>query len=150
VTGVHNNSIESNQLFDKAAREALVIRIYENARGTPLTDRQVLQQTGMEDMNYVRPSITGLIERGLAQEVGKTRCPVTKRHVRLVRLANVPVQVKTSVDLDLQGHVDRDAVKALGTAILRLALEDFAASNPSVLVTFKVGDAKPEKVQIKI
>jgi hypothetical protein len=150
MTGVHENSVESNKLFDKEAREALVVHIYESARGTPLTDRQVLQRTGQEDMNYVRPSITGLIERGLAQEVGKALCPVTKRRVRLVRLANVPVSIRTSVDLDLEGPVDRDAVKSIATAILRLAVEEFASSNPSVVATFKVGDSKPEKVHIKI
>ena len=50
------------------------------------TDRQVKTILGFDDMNQVRPRITELIQLGLLEEVGKTKCPITCKMVRVVNL----------------------------------------------------------------
>ncbi len=50
------------------------------------TDRHVCTFLGFTDMNSVRPRITTLIKRGLLEECGSMRDPLTGKRVRLVRL----------------------------------------------------------------
>ncbi len=53
--------------------------------GWRLTDREIKDGIGLDDMNSVRPRITELIRDGFAVECGKARCQVTGQTVRLVR-----------------------------------------------------------------
>ena len=48
------------------------------------TDRQILTELGLPDMNNVRPRITELIKGDKLQELGAIRCPITNKTVRLV------------------------------------------------------------------
>ena len=50
------------------------------------TDRQVLMHLGLTDMNQVRPRITNLIDLGVIEHFADTRCTVTGKTVRVVRL----------------------------------------------------------------
>lgn len=53
--------------------------------GVPMTDRQVFE-TLDTDINNIRPEITRLKQAGVLREVGKVKCPVTKKTVRTVRI----------------------------------------------------------------
>ena len=52
--------------------------------GAMLTDRDIMGHMGFTDMNAVRPRITELIDAGYLMEVGKVKCPVTGKTVRVV------------------------------------------------------------------
>ena len=51
------------------------------------TDRWVMEFLSYRDMNAVRPRITELIDAGYLMEVGKIKCPVTGKTVRVVGIA---------------------------------------------------------------
>lgn len=50
-----------------------------------LTDRQVKNILGLEDMNSVRPRITEMIKKGVLMEESNTKCPITGKTVRICR-----------------------------------------------------------------
>jgi len=50
-----------------------------------MTDRQVKETLGLDDMNTVRPRITELIKKGYLTESTNTKCPVTGKTVRVCR-----------------------------------------------------------------
>ncbi len=58
---------------------------YLGSSGGRLTDREIKDGIGLDDMNSVRPRITELIRDGWAVECGRARCHVTGQTVRLVR-----------------------------------------------------------------
>ncbi len=80
---IHANSRTSHRQLDKAARRDLVLSQVPSAIG--VTDRAVAEALGFTDMNAVRPTITHLLREGVLVEDGTTRCPSTRRTVRLVR-----------------------------------------------------------------
>ncbi len=54
------------------------------------TDREIKEKMGLSDMNSVRPRITELIKSGHLEETDNTKCPVTNKTVRKVRIVNCP------------------------------------------------------------
>ena len=89
MKNIHDNSRESlleNENSGKGETYrrkimALLAKIRE-----PMTDRQVLLTLNAADVNNVRPEITRLKQAGLIEEVGKTKCPITNKTVRMVRI----------------------------------------------------------------
>lgn len=82
---IHANSMEAfTAEQDKLGRRAREILDHLNTNGAK-TDREVMNDLGYSEPNAVRPRITELVRKGLARECGKERCPVTNRHVRLVK-----------------------------------------------------------------
>ena len=61
----------------------------------PLTDRQVKNILGLEDMNSVRPRITELVKKGVLMEDSNTKCPVTGKTVRVCKRNNLSMPPKT-------------------------------------------------------
>ena len=82
---IHPHTLESYFLgkakFKTRQREILRFLIH---RGKPFTDRELMIELGFFEMNQVRPRITELLRIGAILEVGKTKCPVTRRTVRKV------------------------------------------------------------------
>lgn len=87
VQAVHANSIECFHASEaKLSKRAADVLAWITEHG-PRTDRQVAYGMGFgENLNAVRPRITELIEAGALMEVCNTRCPVTKKTVRVVDL----------------------------------------------------------------
>ncbi len=54
------------------------------------TDREIKDKMGLNDMNSVRPRITELIKSGHLEETESTKCSVTNKTVRKVRIVNCP------------------------------------------------------------
>ena len=89
---IHPNSIEShhdNQSSGKGEtyRKRIVSLLIERAE--PMTDRAIIEALHVTDVNNIRPEITRLKQRGLLKELGKVTCPVTKKTVRTVCIAEV-------------------------------------------------------------
>ena len=83
---VHKNSRkayheERPKLSDRCAT---IMEWFEWRSPNTLTDRQVMAHMRFTDMNAVRPRITELIDAGYLMEVGKVKCPVTGKTVRVV------------------------------------------------------------------
>ena len=82
---IHNNSIktyyEEKRKLGKRATEIFVFML-----GTDgcLTDRQIQLALGYAERNSVQPRITELIKSGHLYEVGRTKCQMTNKMVRLV------------------------------------------------------------------
>jgi hypothetical protein len=95
VNSIHPNSVLAywegrDELFGK--RHQKVISALR--QGGTLSDREVMIACGFSDMNAVRPRITELIEVGIVEPHGDIICPVTKKRVRLVRLAKREAQAE--------------------------------------------------------
>ena len=90
---VHDNSEESFHT-QKESGSAVSYRmgIFQTltTRGAPMTDRELMEELGATDPNYVRPEVTRLKQLGVIREAGNTTCPITKRKVRLVELTGKP------------------------------------------------------------
>ncbi len=50
----------------------------------PMTDRQIINDLHVTDVNNIRPEITRLKQAGVIRESGKIKCPVTGKTVRTV------------------------------------------------------------------
>ncbi len=72
-------------------RTRLVVGVLRNARG-PLTDREVMTSLGFVDPNAVRPRITELVDAGIASEVDRVECPITRKTVRRVKLVRLKAE----------------------------------------------------------
>lgn len=89
---MHINSLAAfDDIEEERSDRANVIYTLMTAAGVAMTDRQIAQALGFSDMNMVRPRITELKDNRWAVETGTIECPVTHRHVRLVKALN-PVQ----------------------------------------------------------
>lgn len=66
-------------------REAEILRAFRDLGRA--TDREVCAYLGLPDMNCVRPRINELRDDGILEEAGEQVCPVTKKQVRICRLA---------------------------------------------------------------
>lgn len=72
--------------LDHAKRRTVVLCAY--AKHGPLTDRECAKVTGAgDDLNAVRPRITELLDDRLLKFAGRTRCPVTRKTVRVCEVA---------------------------------------------------------------
>jgi chromosome condensin MukBEF MukE localization factor len=88
---MHINSINAyhEELPKLSKRASVIYNFFANTHSRLerfYTDRQVKTILGFNDMNQVRPRITELIKLGLLEEVGKTKCPITCKMVRVVNL----------------------------------------------------------------
>jgi hypothetical protein len=61
-------------------REERILRVMEN--GAPMTDREICVALKQHDLNYVRPFITRMLERGIIRQHADRRCLVTGKTVR--------------------------------------------------------------------
>lgn len=66
-------------------RENEVLEVYTRAAGA-LTDRQIATALRKTDLNYVRPTITRLLQRHILEEHGDRVDPDTSRVVRMLRV----------------------------------------------------------------
>lgn len=85
---MHANSLDAyydGELGAFTKRQREILKAF-GQRAT-LTDRECLTALGYSDMNAVRPRITELIDSGVLVEVGETKCPATKKTVRICRIA---------------------------------------------------------------
>ncbi len=79
---VHANSIASFVTLSKTERCRAILTVYrESVRG--LTDRQVMEAMGFTDGNSVKPRISEMVDDGRLAEVGKVKCHVTGKTVRI-------------------------------------------------------------------
>ena len=83
---MHVNSLRSWVDFPISERENEVLEVYTRATG-PLTDRQVAKALRKQDLNYVRPTITRLLQRRLLEDRGSIVDPHTARSVRTARIS---------------------------------------------------------------
>jgi hypothetical protein len=91
---MHTNSILSyHQITNLSERYKRILEIYQNSP-LPLTDRDILIQLGANDMNYCRPRISELIDKGLLREVGDCKDRLTGKTVRLVQVNDDDRQMK--------------------------------------------------------
>lgn len=82
---VHKNSITSWRVFDHGTRKRNVCELLARSN-RPVTDRELLDELGGDDMNLIRPGVTELIKLGIVVECGSVVCKKTGRTVRRVRL----------------------------------------------------------------
>ncbi len=61
-------------------REERILRTMES--GAPMTDREICVALKQQDLNYVRPHITRMLERGIISQHADRRCLVTGKTVR--------------------------------------------------------------------
>jgi len=66
---VHDNSIECYHELDTRTRNQKILDVFK-ASNNSLSDREVCQALGYQDMNSVRPRITELIGAGMIMETG--------------------------------------------------------------------------------
>lgn len=83
-TDVHQNSIaafheEEGRFGARAGAILAWIHVHGEA-----TDREVMLGLGFTDPNSVRPRISELIDSGDLEEVRSTRCPHSRKTVRVV------------------------------------------------------------------
>ncbi len=82
---IHENSILSFHNTDRETRHKMILSVYEP--NGEYSDRRICFMLGFSDLNSVRPRITELIDDGILIECGRTFDLLTRRHVRLTRLA---------------------------------------------------------------
>jgi hypothetical protein len=87
---IHQNSRDSYKDFRGAKQSSYRARIWNlyNDAGKPLTDREIMQTLHEIDPNNIRPEITRLKQDGLLMEVGKNKCPITGKTVRIATITN--------------------------------------------------------------
>lgn len=83
-----DNSLAAYPRENRLTREALVFNVYRKL-GRALTDRQVKEFLGMEEMNDVRPTITRMTKEvpPRLEKAGETKDHKTGKTVRTVRIA---------------------------------------------------------------
>ena len=88
------------------------------------TDRQIMVELNVTDANLVRPEITRLKQQGLLREVGKTRCSVTGRQVRVVAVTDKPYEGRLT-DLQTEpARANSEARKILKRLIEQGTIDD--------------------------
>ncbi len=88
---VHDHSLESFDALPKNNRADLIYRLFKRVN-RPLTDRQVKDALGFDEMNAVRPRITEMSKEcdgrpGLLEECGQTRDYKSGKTVRQTRIS---------------------------------------------------------------
>ena len=84
---MHENSHAAWREHNPSKREQAIIDYIRIRR--PMTDRQIKEGMGFEEMNQVRPAITAMHDAGRMFEYGSTTCPKTGRTVRVNGLRGV-------------------------------------------------------------
>lgn len=95
----HENSREAAAQGKRAGKPYSYRRkIYEilSHEKEGLTDREIINRLQEQDVNNVRPEITRLKQDRLVAEVGKKKCPITGKSVRIVRYTGRPYFDKCS------------------------------------------------------
>ena len=84
---IHSNSVASFATTrpDREKRILAILAVLSED-GELLTDRQIKDRLGFQEMNAVRPRITELLKEGRISEYGKTRCQLTGKTVRKIGL----------------------------------------------------------------
>ena len=68
-------------------RKSIILNAFvEDGAGT---DRQIMERCNFSEPNMVRPSITALVQDGMLEEIGSTKCHITGKKVRLVDLPKI-------------------------------------------------------------
>lgn len=86
---IHDNSRKSHREHEGSGRGATYrqkIKALLALTGRPMTDREILTALNVQDVNNIRPEITRLKQKGLIEECGKVKCPVTHKTVRTVQI----------------------------------------------------------------
>lgn len=65
-------------------RQANILDVMGNRE---MTAREICNEMGMVDMNYVRPRLTELVEKGFIEVTGKARDGFTNRTVSVFKVA---------------------------------------------------------------
>lgn len=82
---IHNNSYNAyTEEQPKLNKRAVSILEYMRDVRASLTDRQIQTGMGYAERNMVQPRISELIKMGCLFEVGKVKCSLTNKSVRLV------------------------------------------------------------------
>jgi hypothetical protein len=84
---MHRHSRAAYASCERQRRREAIIGVYQRS-WYPLTDRQVAQALGFDDLNMVRPRITELLHPGAGRrrqlrEEGETHDDATNRKVRI-------------------------------------------------------------------
>ena len=103
-TKMHNNSLGTydEEKFNLSKRSMLILEymtLFKNSSQRSLTDREIQSALGFSERGMVQPRITELIGDGLLEEVGRTKCRVTGKNVRLVSIAGPKHQTQTEMEL---------------------------------------------------
>ncbi len=88
---VHDHSLTSFDTLPKNNRADLIYRLFKR-ESRPLTDRQVKDALGFDEMNAVRPRITEMSKKrdgqpGLLEECGQAKDHKTGKTVRQTRIS---------------------------------------------------------------
>lgn len=73
---------ESFEKTDRATRRSIILAALGDEE---LTARELLSRIGFNDMNFVRPRLTELMQAGKVETVGKKYDPETERNVTIFR-----------------------------------------------------------------
>jgi hypothetical protein len=84
ITQIHDNSLTAFHSLNREHRREFVLKAYK-ACGS-LTDREVKEYLGLEDMDEVRPRISEMIKIGILVECGERIDLKTRRPVRISRI----------------------------------------------------------------
>lgn len=89
---MHQNSLDTWEEIEdgRTERAELIYDLLIN-RKSALSDREIADALGFDDMNMVRPRITELRDSRWVVEKGRIKCPVTRKPVRIV-MALTPAQ----------------------------------------------------------
>ena len=82
---VHRNSVTAFKELDVSPRQEAILDVME-ATGRPMTDRDIKNALGLADLNGARPRLTELVQKGILEECGDTKCFITGKTVRLLRI----------------------------------------------------------------
>ena len=80
---MHPNSLASWERAEPQTRSQQVLDVLATNQYA-MTDREIATALGSQDMNYVRPVITRLVQGEKLFEVGTVVCETTNRKVRTV------------------------------------------------------------------
>lgn len=78
---MHANSLAGWDAYDPSPREKAIVEYLSKRQ--PMTDREIRDGMGFNDLNQVRPRITEMHDKGVMFEYGIVECPVTGRAVRV-------------------------------------------------------------------
>ena len=92
---IHANSVASIRVLKVGGRHNRILQIFhihesKTGHSAALTDRQVKELGGFQDLNEARPRITELLSEeygGRLIEIGSIPDPTTHKMVRVTRLA---------------------------------------------------------------
>ena len=83
----HDNSIQTykEEELKLNKRELQIYRFFKHNRHSSYNDKQIGEYLGYSHHSSVQPRISDLIKKKHLKEVGKERCKITGKPVRLVK-----------------------------------------------------------------